>query len=191
MTNQEIINRAKDLIEAELDGIADPTWGSEMLVVWGKDAQDNLMLKTKKELMELLYKNSTTITMALTVGNNLDSDYIDLITVTRNSKPCFITNIKKVLNNLLFTPSESRPIAYIDNKKLFVKPVGDTVPVVVRYIAKPTFVEADESSLPQGWQHLLSSYICAKALEKDKQNDRAAMYMKQFDDGIVIINAKE
>lgn len=194
MTNQEIIDRAKYLLEAEIDGIADPNWSQTMFEIWGKDSLNDLILKLKKELLEKLAVNllkiSSTILKALIVGNPLDSDCIadGLVSVTRNGKPCHITTVKKYLNNLLYTPSEVRPVCYFDNGKLFIQPAGDIVSVVVRYIASPTFEMTTESSLPINWQQLIPLYIVAKALEKDKQ-ERSANFMKQFDDGIQVINA--
>lgn len=190
MTNQEIIEEAKYLLEAEIDGIPDPTWTINMFERWLKDAQKDLLLKVKDSLCEQLYKTSTTITKALIVGNLLDSDFIRLIIVLRNNKPAFITTLKKYQLNLLYAPSIEHPICYIEGKQLFILPADDTVPVIVKYIANPPINLATESNLPILWQHLLPSYICMKALERDKQGDRVLYYKQQFDDKIALINAK-
>lgn len=64
MTYQEIINHAKDMIEARVEGIDDITWTDDMFVQWLKEALDDFLLKVDSSLLEFLYTTSQTITSA-------------------------------------------------------------------------------------------------------------------------------
>ncbi len=343
MTQQEIINAGKDLMEVEIGGVVDPTWTPEMFEQWAKDAQNDLVLKTKNELLDFLYATSQNITSIATgeafnianatldalerafrsnilyaqsfvspnsfaneitislylsqvglnevvvqirkdsgsntpsseilveikkednlvgnpgwknfidynmnlpagtlwivisapdstidwkatdsisytggillvstdggttwsndggnltnkdiafkvIGKNkniLDGDFLKLLKVERTNKSCYIKDLSKTVNSL-YSATVEFPTVYKDGTQLIIEPT-DTAVVVVRYIRQPAFTLTKESELPANWQHLLSNYICARALYKDKKQTEGDKYMKLFDDGIAIINAK-
>ncbi|MEW6095771.1 MAG: hypothetical protein AB1567_04495 [bacterium] len=186
MTPQQMIDRAKTLIEAEIEGIIDPTWTAEMLEQWYQDAQDDIVLKVVNEKLYFLYTTSTTIT---TSGEHVrDTDFVKLILATRANKSCFPKTIEQSKNSL-FNATTEFPTVYLKEDKIIIEPL-DTADAQVIYIRKPKFELNTESEIPKDWQYLIPNYICAKALQKDKQETRANYYKTLFDEGITVINGK-
>jgi len=183
MTHQEIINKAKTLLGAVVDGIEDPVWTSEAFAIWCQEGSDELVFKVRDDLLEFLYTISSTI-----VGPGeqiLDNNFLKLVKVTRANKKCTIKDI--ATTNSLFTPSVEFPTVYRKENKLIIEPT-ETATVEVIYIRKPTFVLDGNSELPLDWQNNIVNYICMKALETDKQYEQAGYYSKLFNSKIERIN---
>ncbi len=184
MTQQEIINRARDLLEAVIEGREDPTWTSEMFVNWCQDGNESLILRIKNDLLDFLYTISLTI---LTPGEQiLDGNFLKLVKVTRAGKICTIKNIKTTNN--FFLPTAEFPTVYRIGNKIIIEPVTAPATVEVIYIRKPNFILNEESELPRNWQDGIINFICVKALEKDKKFDTARYYLDLFNGIIEVIN---
>lgn len=185
MTGTVIIEKVKDLLEANIDGINEPVWDNDMFGQWYQDALNNFILKASNDLLSDLYTTSTTITD--TTKHDLDVDFLKLILVKRVESYCFIKEIEHS-RNTLYNATVDFPTCHIIGKKIYVEPAAPTAATTVIYVHQPNGNVTIECELPLDWQHLLENYICAKALEKDKQVDKASYHFNQFDQGIMIIN---
>ncbi len=185
MTHQEIIDKAKALLEAEIDGIEDPVWKSEEFSIWCQEGNNELVFNVRDELLEFLYTKSSTIVEP--GEQTLDSDFLKLIKVTRANKKCTIKDI--ATTNSLFTSSVEFPTVYRKGNKLIIEPT-ELAAVEVFYIRKPAFVLDENSELPLDWQDKVVHYICMKALEKDKRYEQAKYYFELFNLAIRIINER-
>lgn len=183
MTHQEIINKAKTLLGAVVDGIEDPVWTPEAFATWCQEGSDAIVFNVKNDLLKFLYTVSSTI-----VGPGeqiLDNDFLKLVKVTRANKKCTVKDI--ATTNSLFTPSVEFPTVCRKGNKLIIEPT-EPAAVEVLYIRKPVFVLDENSELPLDWQNSVVDYICMKALETDKQYEQAKYYFGLFNSKIEKIN---